>query len=345
MLNLLIVFVAFLGSASVAIRTPEKEIKIEIISDDQEYQPESIQDTSISDLAQIIQQQRKYMESLNTKIDSLTNTVSRQQSKIVLLENQFTEAERCIHDLEKAGKVLKERVLRQNSMLEKISTAFYNNYYYKHRSGSVLGKNQTNETGMKSDSSDIQTQKVVAKKPLNYSGGHEKQLKQMQSNQKVYTPHTSTSNAFVSTKYQRRSIAIDSGIAFSAVLKHNLVNMGPGHTIKMDEILLNDGNAFNIHTGIFTVPASGVYLLTFTTNVYFSGRHSATNLVVDNRVIVSAIIMGSSTSHYVMGGNTAIIRLTGGQTVWLESYYYSDNELDSSSKDRLVTFSGVLLYT
>ena len=127
MLNLLIVFVSFLGSTSVAIRTPEKEIKIEIISDHQEYQPESIQDTSISNLAQIIQQQRKYMESLNAKIDSLSNTVSRQQSKIVLLENQFTEAERCIHDLEKDGKVFKEKVLRQNSMLEKISKAFYNN--------------------------------------------------------------------------------------------------------------------------------------------------------------------------------------------------------------------------
>ena len=301
--------------------------------------------TSISNLAQIIQQQRKYMESLNTKIDSLTNTVSRQQSKIALLENQFTEAERCIHDLEKDGKVLKEKVLHQNSMFEKIRKAFSNNYYHKYRSGSVLGKYQTNETGMKSDSSDLQTQEVVTKNPSNYSEGHEKHLEHMQSNQKVYTPNTSTPNAFVSTKHHRRSIAIDSGIAFSAVLKHDIVNMGPGHTIKMDEILVNDGNAYNIHTGIFTVPASGVYLLTFTTNVYHARRHSSTNFVVDNRAIVSAIIMGSSTTHDVMGGNTAIIRLTGGQTVWLESFDYSDNELDSSSKDRLVTFSGVLLYT
>ena len=76
-----------------------------------------------------------------------------------------------------------------------------------------------------------------------------------------------------------------------------------------------------------------------------SEKSKKTNLVVDNRAIVSAIIMGTSTTHDVMGGNTAIIRLTGGQTVWLESFYYSDNELDSSSKDRLVTFSGVLLYT
>ena len=31
----------------------------------------------------------------------------------------------------------------------------------------------------------------------------------------------------------------------------------------MNQVILNDGNGYNAHTGVFTVPRNGVYMLTF----------------------------------------------------------------------------------
>ena len=67
------------------------------------------------------------------------------------------------------------------------------------------------------------------------------------------------------------------------------------------------------------------------------------NLVVDNRPIVGALADGISSNHNVLASNTAIIRLSVGQSVWLECGR-ADGEIDSSTSDKFVSFSGVFLY-
>ena len=91
------------------------------------------------------------------------------------------------------------------------------------------------------------------------------------------------------------------------------------------------------------MPTTGVYLLTFTIDVVDHNRYEGIKLVVDNRNIVDGIAEGNGSKH-AMGGNTAIIQLTQGNKVWLESYYSVDGELVSSTTSKLTTFSGVLLY-
>lgn len=49
-------------------------------------------------------------------------------------------------------------------------------------------------------------------------------------------------------------------------------------------------------------------------------------------------------NHDVMGGNTAIVRLTQGESVWLEIYQNNDMELVSPTDLRWTTFSGVFLF-
>ena len=61
----------------------------------------------------------------------------------------------------------------------------------------------------------------------------------------------------------KRQTPIERGIAFSAYLSHNIAHLAPGHTLKCDQIIINDGNAYSQYTGVFTVPQTGVYLLTF----------------------------------------------------------------------------------
>ena len=135
----------------------------------------------------------------------------------------------------------------------------------------------------------------------------------------------------------------NTGVAFSAYLGHVVDNMGIGHTIKCDQILLNDGNVYSPYTGTFTVPKTGVYFLTFNINVAIIDVTNV-KLVVNNRNIVDAIAYVTGTNHHVMGGNSAIIRLNSGDKVWLEIYSNGGAELYSLPDYRWVTFSGFFLY-
>ena len=143
-------------------------------------------------------------------------------------------------------------------------------------------------------------------------------------------------------KLFRRDIATES-VAFSAYLDHYILHMGQGHHIICNQVLLNDGGHYNSFTGTFTVPQTGVYLLTF----YFGVQHindvTEIRLVVNNREIVDAEVQVLGTFQGSSSSNTAIIRLNQGESVWLENML-TDSEVISSPGYRYTTFSGVLLY-
>jgi hypothetical protein len=52
-------------------------------------------------------------------------------------------------------------------------------------------------------------------------------------------------------------------VAFSSYVTNYQSNVAEHKTIRFDSAVLNDGNAYNNHTGIFTCPVSGVYLVSF----------------------------------------------------------------------------------
>ena len=141
---------------------------------------------------------------------------------------------------------------------------------------------------------------------------------------------------------QKRDIATE-GVAFSAYLDHEIQHMGTGHTIKCNQVLLNDGNHYNAFTGTFTVPQNGVYLLTFNFAVVHVNDLTQVQLMVNNREIVDAAGQVTGTTQRISSGNTAIIKLNQGESVWLKSIQ-SDSEVVSYQGFRWTTFSGVFLY-
>ncbi|XP_045206634.2 uncharacterized protein LOC123558853 [Mercenaria mercenaria] len=127
-------------------------------------------------------------------------------------------------------------------------------------------------------------------------------------------------------------------VAFSAYLKHDLSNLGPGQTIQYGATVLNEGNAFNVNTGIFTVPVSGVYLFSFACEDWHNHRIFADLLVDGTRK--SLVLEGPANVHS-MGTNVVILRLTKGQAVWVA--------IDAGGHDNILqttatTFSGAFLY-
>ena len=138
--------------------------------------------------------------------------------------------------------------------------------------------------------------------------------------------------------------SINTGVAFSAYLSHAVEHMGIGHTIKCDQVLINDGNAYSPFSGTFTVPETAVYFLTFHINAWSSNDETVVRLVVNNRNIVNAVAWVTGTSHHEMAGNSAIIRLNSGEKVWLEIYSNNNVQLYSKPDFRAVTFSGYMVY-
>ena len=141
----------------------------------------------------------------------------------------------------------------------------------------------------------------------------------------------------------KRGIIAAEGVAFSAYLDHVIYHMGSGHTIKCNQVLLNDGNHYNTFTGIFTVPWTGVYLLTFNFGVEHINDWTEVRLLVNNRNVVHSGVQVLGSVQRLTSGNTAIIRLNQGESVWLESVK-NDSEVISGPTWRWTTFSGALLY-
>ena len=136
----------------------------------------------------------------------------------------------------------------------------------------------------------------------------------------------------------------NTGVAFSAYLGHVVEHMAIGHTIKCDQVLINDRNTYSPYTGTFTVPETAVYFLTFQIDAYNKGDETVVKLVSNNRNIVDAVAWVTGTGHHVMTGNSAIIRLNSGDKVWLEIYNTNSVQLYSLPNYRFVTFSGYKLY-
>jgi len=131
--------------------------------------------------------------------------------------------------------------------------------------------------------------------------------------------------------------------SFSAYLNEHLFNLGPDQTIIYKGILLNDGNAYNQYTGIFTVPVTGTYLFTA------SAEHFLSRLIwlkiVKNGVLQASIKVYPISLVNNQGSNTVIIHCTQGESVWVAvDSSVSGVALEGTSIIRTNTFSGVLLY-
>lgn len=63
-------------------------------------------------------------------------------------------------------------------------------------------------------------------------------------------------------------------IAFHAALSHNIPSQNNA-VIVFDHVLLDTAHAYSNNSGLFTAPESGIYVLTWTTNVYHGWAYTS----------------------------------------------------------------------
>ncbi|XP_045206629.2 otolin-1-like [Mercenaria mercenaria] len=239
------------------------------------------------------------------QIMQLKNKLDEQGKQIVFLEGVVQEQSDRINELEK--------------------THFADKYLTEER-------NESEHNNQKNLSSEIQNPVIYHDK--------ERRMNKLESitKSKKNIVQPNLDNGEHGWLRKKRSVT---NVAFSAYLSKILYPVSPGHVIKCDRVILNDGHAYNPYTGVFTVPQSGVYLLTYHLS---SIKSTHIRLVLDGRVISNAMAEASAPGEEDMGGNTILIRASVGQSIWLESYHDLAGEIRSTSSYRFTTLSGYLLY-
>ena len=306
------------------------------------------------------------VKALESKMNTLTETINQQGGQIVAMREQITDLEAKVHkqnqdiaDLEHEKNVLNDTVIGQKIEIDTMETDLMKIIQKVHKEEEVnlmkdlkVQKGRANKhTIMRSTTipngvlaADIEEN---SKRKINTATteisdrvfAKTNALNNMPNNKKgnVFNDKESSILGNGLERGQKRAV---SHVAFSTYLTKDLTHLNIGRVIKMDQIFINDGNAYNHITGIFTVPTSGVYLLTY--SIYDSNAHDLleVKMVVDNKNMGTLKALTYATS----ASKTIITRLTAGEAVWLEIAYHSDASIRGSSINKFTTFSGVLLY-
>ncbi|XP_054914450.1 complement C1q tumor necrosis factor-related protein 3-like [Poeciliopsis prolifica] len=131
-----------------------------------------------------------------------------------------------------------------------------------------------------------------------------------------------------------------SNIAFSAATGGS-GTLGPFNTdttLIYRRVIINVGNAYNQHTGIFAAPVPGIYYFIF---LYHATGSQVVNLTLmkNNDVVVATYDHKTSHDGADNGGNAAFLQLQQGDHVYVRMYANSH----IWQNDHITTFSGVLL--
>ena len=313
----------------------------------------------------MILDQGKTIKAMEKKMTTITETVDKQGGQLLAMQERMTDMENIIHgqeqeimNLKHERDVLIDTIMDQRAEMDSMGkdmmktidavrkteeANIINNSDKKKgkENGNTFGIHRTIENNVlaggirknsktKNNMAAMETgYRVSADNKVEYS------ISKDRNQNGVDRPQSGMiGNGF--DRVQKRSVT---HVAFSTYLSHSLSQLSIGHMIKLDQISLNDGNGYNKYTGVFSVPASGVYLLTYSIETLTPNHYLEVELVVDNQNMGTSLAKQSKSAS-----KTIITRLTAGQSVWLETAYYANAGIASDNNNKFTTFSGVLLY-
>ena len=126
-------------------------------------------------------------------------------------------------------------------------------------------------------------------------------------------------------------------VAFTAVKITDQTNVGNNQNILFEKVVLNEGNAFHPHTGVFTAPRSGIYCF-----------HTSVTARPQTHPFVASITHEGVDIVYTEGQNgydhstaVVVIRVQAGEDGWVRNGGYVTENIVGHLYS---SFSGFLLW-
>ena len=104
-------------------------------------------------------------------------------------------------------------------------------------------------------------------------------------------------------------------VAFDVRLKKD-VNLATNGRVVFGIEDLNEGNGYDPSTGIFTAPASGVYVFDWTTFTQY-GKYASTALVVNGKFKSWNHCYDGAAKTYLQCSKLTVVKLKKGDQVWI----------------------------
>lgn len=123
-------------------------------------------------------------------------------------------------------------------------------------------------------------------------------------------------------------------MAFYAYISDGSHHYGADQDIIFDHAVINIGNAYNVHHGVFIAPVRGTYV--FSCTLLIDGPTSWGHFVVNGQIVAKLI----ANANHFPASQTIVVALNAGDDVAVQNTY-PDREFTG---DRYSSFSGFLLY-
>lgn len=107
-------------------------------------------------------------------------------------------------------------------------------------------------------------------------------------------------------------------IAFQSSLTKNLENMKNQETVIFDEVSLNEGNAYDHTSGIFTAPSDGIYFFTWTI-LTKAEKYFVTEIVLNDLKDAYNFADGRGHNRHPMTTSHANTKMKKGDKVWIRT--------------------------
>ncbi|XP_060588679.1 uncharacterized protein LOC132744087 isoform X2 [Ruditapes philippinarum] len=137
------------------------------------------------------------------------------------------------------------------------------------------------------------------------------------------------------------SVSHGRSVAFHAANIHGIAQLGVNQKIIFETVLLNLGNGYNNHHGIFTAPSAGLYM--FSSSMLSANGASnalfAADIIVNGQLYARLYGKGLH-GYHAQGSNTIIANLRSGNTVAVRLACCAGSGMYGGY---YTTFSGVLL--
>nr|XP_034325206.1 uncharacterized protein LOC105348818 isoform X2 [Crassostrea gigas] len=120
---------------------------------------------------------------------------------------------------------------------------------------------------------------------------------------------TKTSESHLNDKYHRV-------VAFDVRLKDNKRNLATKARVVFETVDLNEGQGYNVSTGIFTAPSGGIYVFDWTTLAWI-GQYAYTSLVVNDQFKSWNHCHDGTSKTSLPCSKMTVVKLKRGDKVWI----------------------------